>query len=101
MYYDADDENGAKAVKLYGELTFNDHGSFNDLIEELSTGGTSNISCDLSGLEFIDSSGLGLLLLLTDRAKKNGWTLTFLKPQGQVAKMLKYTEISKQLALEE
>ena len=101
MHYETKDAVNGTNLKLNGELTFNDHAAFNDLIEELTAATVSSVECDLRDLEFIDSSGLGLLLLLSDRARKAGWSLTFSNPTGQVAKMLKYTEINKQLSLEE
>lgn len=37
---------------------------------------------DLSGLSFIDSSGLRLLIVLRDRASAEGWMLGLIRPSG-------------------
>jgi anti-anti-sigma factor len=38
---------------------------------------------DLEELQFIDSSGLRLLIVLRDRAAAEGWTLGLRRPSGQ------------------
>jgi anti-sigma B factor antagonist len=49
-----------------------------------STLGTvTRVILDLSQLTFIDSSGLRLLIVLHDRAKAEGWTLSLVAPVGE------------------
>jgi len=42
---------------------------------------------DLADVEFIDSAGLGMLLLARDEISKKSSSLTLKSPQGQVQRM--------------
>jgi len=45
------------------------------------------IFVDLADVEFIDSAGLGMLLLARDEISKKSSSLTLKSPQGQVQRM--------------
>jgi anti-anti-sigma factor len=69
-------QDGSKAVvKLAGRFDFNTHREFRAAIDPLvadTSVGTVNI--DFSGVEYLDSSALGMLLMLRDKmggAKKD------------------------------
>ena len=57
------------------------------MFEEMKQYGKKNIKIDLSELQFIDSSGLGMLLLANQNAKTEGAELILARPEGQVAKV--------------
>jgi anti-anti-sigma factor len=44
---------------------------------------TQRLLIDLSGLTFVDSSGLSLLIKLNERANSEGWTLRLTRPSGK------------------
>jgi len=46
---------------------------------------------DLSGLTFVDSSGLSLFIALNDRAAHEDWTLSLTRPQGRTFSMFEIT----------
>jgi anti-sigma B factor antagonist len=46
---------------------------------------------DLSRLTFIDSSALRLFIILNDRSAAEGWTLSFVRPTGQVRSVFEIT----------
>ena len=48
---------------------------------------------DLTGLEFIDSSGLAALVRLRERARRAGGDLLLAAPQGQVLRLLSLTRL--------
>jgi anti-anti-sigma factor len=54
---------------------------------------------DLSKLEFIDSAGLGMLLIARDEAKKAGRNLTLRGPQGQVKRTFSATKFDTLLTI--
>ena len=71
-------------VAPYGEL---DLATAPDLRRELERGersGAAELVLDLSGLSFIDSSGISLVLETTDRAGAAGAQLTLLPGRGPV-----------------
>jgi anti-anti-sigma factor len=79
-------------IVLNGRFTFNDHAKFREVFGLLSDGKISSLSIDFTNLEFIDSAGLGILLLLRDEAAKKKLSLTFKNPVNQVHKMFKISK---------
>jgi anti-anti-sigma factor len=85
---------------MSGDFTFTDHVAFLDVMNRLL--GTQNepIVIDLSNLEFIDSAGLGMLLIARDEAGKASRHLTLRSPQGQVKRMFAVTKFETLFAIE-
>lgn len=60
---DFTDEGDRSVLALTGELDIDSVGGLREQVQErLSSGGVRALTLDLSGLTFLDSSGLGLLL---------------------------------------
>lgn len=74
--------------ELKGRLTYSDYNSFRQLSEVLGTVEGQMCTIDLSELEFIDSAGLGMLLLARDRINERKGNITLRGAHGQVRKML-------------
>jgi anti-sigma B factor antagonist len=53
---------------------------------------------DLRELEFIDSTGLAVILRADTRAKNDGHVLRVLRPDGQVARIFELTGLDEVLA---
>lgn len=87
-------DRSAGLIAVSGEFTFVDHGPFKQMVDEvlLSTG--QSIVIDLSKLDFIDSAGLGMLLLARDEAKRNDRELILKRPNGQVKRMFGVTKFN-------
>ena len=81
------DDNGAK-VSISGEFTFGDHAAFKSMADRVFEGRGWPIVIDLAKLEFIDSAGLGMLLIVRDEAEKARRSLILRGPCGQVKRML-------------
>ena len=69
-------QDGSKAVvKLAGRFDFNTHREFRAAIDPLvADASVGTVSIDFSGVEYLDSSALGMLLMLRDKmggAKKD------------------------------
>lgn len=64
-----------------------------DLINELLEDGVKKILLNLSGMEYIDSNGLGELVQSLKTSKRYGASLRLLKPQDRVAKTLRLTNL--------
>lgn len=77
-------------VSLAGKLTFSDNSAFQSVTEIQQENGTvKQIDLHLEHLEYIDSSGIGMLLVLKERCDAIGATMTLSSPRGQVAKILR------------
>ena len=92
-------DDGAQAL-ISGDLTFSDHGGFKELMAKLFGTKGSSIVIDLSKLDFIDSAGLGMLLLVRDEAGKASRKLILRGPQGQVKRMFDLTKFDTLFAIE-
>jgi anti-anti-sigma factor len=74
-------------MALRGSFTFKDHHSFRALLDALRGAGSRHV-LDLSGLEFVDSAALGMLLIADDEARAAGWALTLRRPPPRVARLI-------------
>ena len=62
MDYRIEQRDAELKVSLSGRLTFNDHGKVRAMIQEMVQSSASRQILEISGLEFVDSSGLGMIL---------------------------------------
>lgn len=85
------------AIRLEGDL---DVGTVELLKEELATGLQSScerVLVDLSGLRFIDSTGLWVLLEAQAIGEQDCDRLSFLRPTGSAARMLEIAGVAERL----
>jgi anti-anti-sigma factor len=75
-------------IALRGAFTFKDHHSFRALLDVLKGGGGGGHVLDLSGLDFVDSAALGMLLIADDEARAAGRTLTLRRPPSRIARLM-------------
>lgn len=76
-------------VSLSGKLTFSDNAAFQSLTQMQSEHQVQQIDILLNNLDYIDSSGIGMLLVLKEKCDEIGATMTLSQPKGQVAKILR------------
>jgi anti-anti-sigma factor len=65
--------------------------------ENIPVGGT--LTLDISGLSFMDSSGVKLLMNLDRRARREGWSLAIENPRGQVLRLLRLCGFEQRLPI--
>jgi anti-anti-sigma factor len=65
---DVSTENGAPVIRLSGELDLMNAERVGAVIEAELSGGNERLVFDVSGLEFMDSSGIALLVSATRKA---------------------------------
>ena len=75
-------------VKMSGQFTFHHNEKFKELVTLVDMDGLESIIINLHGVEFIDSAGLGMLLLLRDYCEKHHMNITLNSPRGQVERIL-------------
>lgn len=70
---------------MQGRLLHKDFSQINQLLGEIRQGGGHGLVVDLTAVEFIDSGGIGLLLLLREQLK---CAITLRGATGQPASLL-------------
>ncbi|HYD97959.1 MAG TPA: STAS domain-containing protein [Alphaproteobacteria bacterium] len=88
-------------VRLSGRLTFNDHAQFRALIRAMIGHPARRQVIDLERLEFVDSAGLGMLLIAREEMANIESTLVLRHPQGQVKRVLGVARLSQIIAIED
>lgn len=93
------EKNGTQVKVIFnGSITFSENVSFRQVLKELSESEVKQCVFDLSGVDMVDSAGLGMFLIAKEQADTSGWVLTVTGAQGHVASMLKLTKLSELLA---
>ncbi|MBP2231305.1 stage II sporulation protein AA (anti-sigma F factor antagonist) [Azospirillum agricola] len=87
-------------VRLNGRLEFTDHDRLSDIVGLLDGQRARRFTIDLSGLEFLDSAGLGMLLILQEEAEQRNIKLTVRGPQGDVKRSIDLARIGEIITIE-
>lgn len=75
-------------VQVKGRLTFSDHKTFRDIVKSLDAHRNKNWVIELSGLDFIDSAGLGMLLIVRDAASQHSAKVTLRGAREQAKRLI-------------
>lgn len=94
--------NGGQAVvKLAGRFDFNTHRSFRAAYEPLLADATvSALQVDLEGVDYLDSSALGMLLMLRDKAEAVSKPVSLANLRGGVKQVLEIANFGKLFQIE-
>jgi anti-sigma B factor antagonist len=84
-------------VTLSGELDIATVPRVEEAIEATLTAELQTLTIDLSGLGFVDSSGLRLFIVLDQRAAEQGWELRLLRPGAQVLSVFQVSGVEENL----
>jgi anti-sigma B factor antagonist len=82
---------GGAVIRLYGEFDLSCEQPFEQELGHVLDSETSSLIVDLRGLEFIDSTGLRVLLSLDNLARQDGFDFTVFGGNGVVSRVLKET----------
>jgi anti-anti-sigma factor len=88
-------------VALRGELDLSGVDRARQAIEEAEAGEASLLVLDLSELDFIDSTGLEVMLRAARRAQDDGRRLVVQRPSRYVRRLLEMTAIDQSLDIVE
>ena len=100
MKYSLSKDGTSATIQMSGRLTFEDHKSFRSLIGELSAGGINHVVVDMNQLEFIDSVGLGLLLIMRDDLVNRQGRFSLKNPTGEVKRIFSISHASSIFTIE-
>lgn len=97
----ASEIDGGKAVlKLKGRFDFHSHRDFRAACEEaLETDGVREIELDFNDVDYLDSSALGMLLLLREKAEAAGHNVVLAGLKGTVKQVMDIANFGKLFAI--
>lgn len=101
MEYAIDIREQEAVVRLRGRLTFNDHAKLRALIQEMLQNKAKRQVLDLSNLEFVDSAGIGMLLIAREEMTNIDKQFVLRGAQGQVKRVLSVAQLGKIISIEE
>jgi anti-anti-sigma factor len=82
-------ENDAAVIRLMGRFDFNGHREFKQCYETaFQEPSVRRIEVDLKGVEYLDSSALGMLLLLKEHADQRDLSVSLANCTGMVKEIL-------------
>jgi HptB-dependent secretion and biofilm anti anti-sigma factor len=88
--------NGRSVIRLLGRFDFNSHREFREAVDTaLGAGDSAEVAVDLGSVEYLDSSALGMLLMLRDKAHGAGKTVTLSNCRGAVRQVLDIANFGK------
>ena len=88
MNYELKNTDTTLEVNISGRMEFNDHNRFRELVNSISSERKKSIVFNLSYLDFIDSSGLGMLIIANSIARQNKLSFTLRHPKEMVKRIL-------------
>lgn len=89
-------DSGNAEVKLSGRFDFNAHREFRAAYEPIMADAEiRTVTIDMAGVEYLDSSALGMLLMLRDKAAAANKTLKLCNVRGVVKQVLEIANFGK------
>jgi anti-anti-sigma factor len=87
---------GVATLALQGRFDFNSHRVFREATEQaLSNGEVQTLNVDMAQVEYLDSSALGMLLMLRDKTKASNRRVTLVNCRGPVKQVLEIANFAK------
>lgn len=84
-------------IVLTGRMTFADHDKFRGLISVFDGADGQRMVLDLGGLDFVDSSGLGMFIIARDIAHKRNLDFALRGAHDEVRRLISAAKLDKML----
>jgi anti-anti-sigma factor len=91
---------GDLVFAMSGRMTFSDHKAFREILRQVGSENFQRIVIDVSRLDFIDSFGIGMLLIVKDAAEQQSRPVVLRKPSGQVERLVQVAKLAKLFIIE-
>lgn len=89
-------ENSKARIAMSGRFDFNSHRQFRDAYEEiLQNPEAREVELDLGAVDYLDSSALGMLLLLREKTGNAGKSMALTNCKGVVQQVLEVANFNK------
>jgi anti-anti-sigma factor len=87
-------------IQLDGRFDFNAHREFRGAVENaLSMPGASSVTIEMNRVDYLDSSALGMLLMLRDKARSANRSVALSGANGSVRQVLDIANFGKLFAI--
>ena len=88
------EENGVTVVAVRGVINFGESArQFSTYLSELLDAGVPSVLVDMSGIDHVDSTGLGELVGYLQRFEKEGRRLALFRPHQRILNLLRLTRL--------
>ena len=82
-------------IELTGRLALGRESQrIENLIDDLAKKGSRRVIFDLTGVDYIDSAGVGMIALASGKLKDSGGALALVAPEGRVLQLLNLTQMT-------
>jgi anti-anti-sigma factor len=88
-------------LDVVGDLTYAHRAVFKAAVEKARQAGCRNLIVNLEQVRFVDSAGLGLLVLVSQNLKLQQAQISMLKPQSYVREIMSLANIPKMISIYE
>jgi anti-anti-sigma factor len=88
-------------LDVVGDLTYAHRAVFKAAVEKARQAGCRNLIVNLEQVRFVDSAGLGLLVLVSQNLKLQQAQISMLKPQSYVREIMSLANIPKMIPIYE
>ena len=86
-------EDDIQTVKLTGDLDVYSEEDFKEFIEE-KIDANKDLVFNLKDLDYLDSTGLGMFMLIYNKQKENGKSVKIINTKENIKKLFKITDLS-------
>ena len=96
---DVDGNGASRTVKLHGECDIASAPNLREVLRSLVPPEVTQLTVDVSGLDFIDSTGLGVIVGALKRLREGGGDLAVSGAKGAVLRVLEVTRLDRAIPL--
>lgn len=86
---------GLPVIKLVGEIDLSTSPQFKEKIYEIIESGKRDVIVDLNGLDFMDSTGLGVLVAALKKTRMEGGSIRLICKKNNIMKVFTITGLDK------
>jgi anti-anti-sigma factor len=100
MDYSFEEKGGDMSVRLDGRMTHADYKGFRDILTRINQDKPRRVTFDLTTVSFIDSSALGMLLIVRDAAVQDKRDVVLKGASGQAEGLIKVGKLQNYFIIE-